>query len=34
LADVHVLLDGSVEERSVDIELAEFKTACSRIGEE
>jgi hypothetical protein len=34
LADVHVLLDEGVEERSVDIELTHFKVVSGRDGEE
>jgi hypothetical protein len=34
LADVHVLFDGSVEQRSVDTKLTQFKIACGRNGEE
>jgi hypothetical protein len=34
LADVRVLFDGSVKERSVDIMLTQFKIACGRNGEE
>jgi hypothetical protein len=30
LADVHVLLDGGVEEHSVDVELTQFKVAGGR----
>jgi hypothetical protein len=33
LADVHVLLDGSVEERSVNVELTHVKVAGGRDGE-
>jgi hypothetical protein len=34
LADVHVLFDGSVEERSVDMKLTHLKISCGRNGEE
>jgi hypothetical protein len=34
LAHVHVLLDGGVEERSVDVKLAQFKVAGGRDGKE
>jgi hypothetical protein len=34
LADAHVLLDGGVEERSVDGKLAQFKVAGGRDGKE
>jgi hypothetical protein len=34
LADVHVLLDGGVEESNVDVELTQFKDAGGRDGEE
>jgi hypothetical protein len=34
LADVHVLFDGGVEGRSVDVELTQFKVAGGRDGEE
>jgi hypothetical protein len=34
LADVHVLLDGVVKERSVDVKLTEFKVAGRRDGDE
>ena len=32
LADVHILPDGSVEKRCVDVKLAEFKVAGGRDG--
>jgi hypothetical protein len=31
MADVHVLLDGGVEERSVDVELTQFKVECIEV---
>jgi hypothetical protein len=34
LADVHVYLDGGVDELSVDVELTQFKVAGGRYGEE
>jgi hypothetical protein len=34
VADVHILLDGGVEERSVDIKLTQLKVAGGRDGEE
>jgi hypothetical protein len=34
LADIHVLLDGGVEERSVDVDLTQIKVAGGRDGEE
>jgi hypothetical protein len=34
MADLHVLLDGGVEKRSVDVELTMFKVAGGRDGEE
>jgi hypothetical protein len=34
LADLHVLLDWGVEERSVDVKLAQFKVAGGRDGKE
>jgi hypothetical protein len=34
LEDVHVLLDESVEERSVEIKLTHSKISCGRNGEE
>jgi hypothetical protein len=32
LTDVHVLLNGGVEEYNVDIRMAEFKITCGRNG--
>jgi hypothetical protein len=34
LADVHVFLNGGVEERNVDVELTQLKVAGGRDGEE